>query len=156
MLSVFQLLEGGGDSDVRKRRRRQTQDFLQPYIAAKLDLLPETFVLGDEKSYNSYYNKPLPGQQQYRTFIMAELKDRDSVSHYKLNSLLKAADEDISREEILKTAETLKTLLYFLSLHLALVLTLMISYSGLQFCSCELCWSRDERRTEKARVEEKK
>lgn len=75
MLSVFQLLEGGGDSDVRKRRRRQTQEFLRPYIAAKLDYLPETFVLGDEKTYNSYYNKPLPGQQQYRTFIMAELKD---------------------------------------------------------------------------------
>lgn len=88
MLSVFQLLEGGGDSDVRKRRRRQTQEFLRPYIAAKLDYLPETFVLGDEKTYNSYYNKPLPGQQQYRTFIMAELKDRDSVSQTHTHTVL--------------------------------------------------------------------
>ncbi|XP_056606922.1 protein tyrosine phosphatase receptor type Fa isoform X8 [Triplophysa dalaica] len=91
-MDLDELLEGGGDSDVRKRRRRQTQDFLQPYIAAKLDLLPETFVLGDEKSYNSYYNKPLPGQQQYRTFIMAELKDRDSmftVSPYSESMMVK-------------------------------------------------------------------
>uniref|UniRef100_A0A672MBG1 Receptor-type tyrosine-protein phosphatase F n=1 Tax=Sinocyclocheilus grahami TaxID=75366 RepID=A0A672MBG1_SINGR len=64
---------------VRKRRRRQTQDFLRPYIAAKLEFLPETFVLGDEKTYKGFYNKPLPGQQQYRTFIMAALKDRDSM-----------------------------------------------------------------------------
>uniref|UniRef100_A0A8C1JSC3 Receptor-type tyrosine-protein phosphatase F n=1 Tax=Cyprinus carpio TaxID=7962 RepID=A0A8C1JSC3_CYPCA len=59
--------------------RRQTQDFLRPYIAAKLENLPETFVLGDEKIYIGFYNKPLPGQQQYRTFILAALKDRDSV-----------------------------------------------------------------------------
>uniref|UniRef100_A0A8C1JSB4 Receptor-type tyrosine-protein phosphatase F n=1 Tax=Cyprinus carpio TaxID=7962 RepID=A0A8C1JSB4_CYPCA len=59
---------------------RQTQDFLRPYIAAKLENLPETFVLGDEKIYIGFYNKPLPGQQQYRTFILAALKDRDSVS----------------------------------------------------------------------------
>ncbi|XP_057194003.1 protein tyrosine phosphatase receptor type Fa isoform X3 [Triplophysa rosa] len=91
-MDLDELLEGGGDSDVRKRRRRQTQDFLRPYIAAKLDYLPETFVLGDEKSYNSYYNKPLPGQQQYRTFIMAELKDRDSmftVSPYSESMMVK-------------------------------------------------------------------
>lgn len=78
---IYQLLGSNGDSDVRKRRRRrQTQDFLQPYIAAKMENLPETFVLGDEKTYNGFFNKALPGQQQYRTFILAALKDRESVS----------------------------------------------------------------------------
>ncbi|XP_052454895.1 receptor-type tyrosine-protein phosphatase F isoform X2 [Carassius gibelio] len=78
-MDLDELLGSNGDSGVRKRRRRQTQDFLRPYIAAKLENLPETFVLGDEKSYSGFYNKPLPGQQQYRTFILAALKDRDSM-----------------------------------------------------------------------------
>ncbi|XP_016092990.1 receptor-type tyrosine-protein phosphatase F-like [Sinocyclocheilus grahami] len=78
-MDLDELLGSNGDSGVRKRRRRQTQDFLRPYIAAKLEFLPETFVLGDEKTYKGFYNKPLPGQQQYRTFIMAALKDRDSM-----------------------------------------------------------------------------
>uniref|UniRef100_A0A8D3D0W4 Receptor-type tyrosine-protein phosphatase F n=1 Tax=Scophthalmus maximus TaxID=52904 RepID=A0A8D3D0W4_SCOMX len=71
--------EAGADSNL-KRKRRQSQDFLQPYIAAKLDALPEIFTLGDEKRYNGYYNKPLPGQQQYRCFVLADLRDHESVS----------------------------------------------------------------------------
>uniref|UniRef100_A0A8C1MK41 Receptor-type tyrosine-protein phosphatase F n=1 Tax=Cyprinus carpio TaxID=7962 RepID=A0A8C1MK41_CYPCA len=78
-MDLDELLGSNGDSGVRKRRRRQTQDFLRPYIAAKLEFLPETFVLGDEKTYTGFYNKPLPGQQQYRTFILAALKDRDTM-----------------------------------------------------------------------------
>uniref|UniRef100_A0A673J934 Receptor-type tyrosine-protein phosphatase F n=1 Tax=Sinocyclocheilus rhinocerous TaxID=307959 RepID=A0A673J934_9TELE len=78
-MDLDELLGSNGDSGVRKRRRRQTQDFLRPYIAAKLENLPETFVLGDEKTYSGFHNKPLPGQQQYRTFILAALKDRDSM-----------------------------------------------------------------------------
>ncbi|XP_051567313.1 protein tyrosine phosphatase receptor type Fa isoform X3 [Myxocyprinus asiaticus] len=77
-MDLDELLEGSRDSDVR-RRKRQAQDVLRPYIAAKLEDLPETFVLGDEKTYNGFYNKPLPGQQQYRTFVLAALKDRDSM-----------------------------------------------------------------------------
>lgn len=79
MSSLEQLLEddaGGG----LQRKRRQSQDFLQPYIAAKLDALPATFTLGDEKKYNGYYNKPLPGQQQYLCFVLADLLDHESVS----------------------------------------------------------------------------
>lgn len=53
---------------------------MQPYIAAKMDALPEIFTLGDEKKYNGYYNKPLPGQQQYRCFVLADLVDHESVS----------------------------------------------------------------------------
>ncbi|XP_041791187.1 protein tyrosine phosphatase receptor type Fa isoform X2 [Chelmon rostratus] len=76
-MDIYELLEAGADSSLQ-RKRRQSQDFLQPYIAAKLETLPEIFTLGDEKKYNDYYNKPLPGQQQYRCFVLADLKDHES------------------------------------------------------------------------------
>lgn len=76
---LWQLLEAGADSGLQ-RKRRQSQDFLQPYIAAKLDALPEIFTLGDEKKYSGYFNKPLPGQQQYRCFVLADLTDHEAVS----------------------------------------------------------------------------
>lgn len=74
-----QLLEPGADSSLQ-RKRRQSQDFLQPHIAAKMSTLPAIFTLGDEKKYNGYYNKPLSGQQQYLCFVLAELMDNESVS----------------------------------------------------------------------------
>ncbi|CDQ93072.1 unnamed protein product [Oncorhynchus mykiss] len=43
-----------------------------------MDNLPDTFTLGDEKKYNGFYNKPLPGQQQYLCFVLAALKDHES------------------------------------------------------------------------------
>uniref|UniRef100_A0A668AAB8 Receptor-type tyrosine-protein phosphatase F n=1 Tax=Myripristis murdjan TaxID=586833 RepID=A0A668AAB8_9TELE len=52
------------------RRRRQLES-PRPYIAAKLESLPATFTLGDEKRYNGFYNKPLPGHQQYLCFVLA-------------------------------------------------------------------------------------
>nr|XP_057930094.1 protein tyrosine phosphatase receptor type Fa isoform X8 [Doryrhamphus excisus] len=61
-----------------QRKRRQSTDFLQPYITAKLDSLPEIFTLGDEHQYHGFHNKPLPGQQQYRCFVLAELVDDES------------------------------------------------------------------------------
>ncbi|XP_041913370.1 protein tyrosine phosphatase receptor type Fa [Alosa sapidissima] len=61
-----------------RRRRRSTQDFLRPYIAAKLESLPDTFTLGDEKRYNGFLNKPLPGDQTYRCFVLAALGESDS------------------------------------------------------------------------------
>ncbi len=75
----WQLLEAGADSSLQ-RKKRQNQDFLQPYVAAKLDTLPEIFTLGDGKKCNGYHNKPLPGQQQYRCFVLADLTDHESVS----------------------------------------------------------------------------
>lgn len=74
-----QLLEAGADSSLQ-RKRRQSQDFLQPYIAAKMSSLPAIFTLGDEKKYNGYYNRALSGQQQYLCFVLAELMDSESVS----------------------------------------------------------------------------
>ncbi|XP_054871994.1 protein tyrosine phosphatase receptor type Fa isoform X24 [Amphiprion ocellaris] len=76
-MDIHELLEADADSSLQ-RKKRQSQDFLQPYIAAKLDALPEIFTLGDEKKYSGYYNKPLPGQQQYRCFVLADLADHES------------------------------------------------------------------------------
>ncbi|XP_042273047.1 protein tyrosine phosphatase receptor type Fa isoform X11 [Thunnus maccoyii] len=76
-MDIHELLEAGADRSLQ-RKKRQSQDFLQPYIAAKLDALPDVFTLGDEKKYNGYYNKPLPGQQQYRCFVLADLTDHES------------------------------------------------------------------------------
>ncbi|XP_056233807.1 protein tyrosine phosphatase receptor type Fa isoform X3 [Seriola aureovittata] len=76
-MDINELLEAGANSSVQ-RKRRQSQDFLQPYITAKLEVLPEIFTLGDEKKYNGYYNKPLPGQQHYRCFVLADLMDDEA------------------------------------------------------------------------------
>ncbi|KAM6948915.1 receptor-type tyrosine-protein phosphatase F [Aplochiton taeniatus] len=62
------------------RRRRRTADSQRPYIAAKLDSLPSTFTLGDEKPYNGFYNKPLPDHQQYLCFVLAALKEQEQES----------------------------------------------------------------------------
>ncbi|XP_058493860.1 protein tyrosine phosphatase receptor type Fa isoform X5 [Solea solea] len=76
-MDIHELLETGADSSLQ-RRRRQSQDFLRPYIAAKVDALPDVFTLGDERKYNGYYNKALVGQQQYRCFVLADLTDHES------------------------------------------------------------------------------
>ncbi|XP_029285277.1 protein tyrosine phosphatase receptor type Fa [Cottoperca gobio] len=76
-MDIQELLEPAADSSLQ-RKKRQSQNFLQPYIAAKLDTLPEIFTLGDEKKYNGYYNKPLPGQQEYRCFVLADLTEHES------------------------------------------------------------------------------
>uniref|UniRef100_A0A8C7VVU7 Receptor-type tyrosine-protein phosphatase F n=1 Tax=Oncorhynchus mykiss TaxID=8022 RepID=A0A8C7VVU7_ONCMY len=74
-MDLDELLEASSDQSLK---RRQTQEFLRPYIAAKMDALPDTFPLGDEKKYNGFYNKPLPGQQQYLCFVLAALKGHES------------------------------------------------------------------------------
>uniref|UniRef100_A0A671X4W5 Receptor-type tyrosine-protein phosphatase F n=1 Tax=Sparus aurata TaxID=8175 RepID=A0A671X4W5_SPAAU len=63
-----------------KIRRIHDSERVLPYIAAKLDTLPELFTLGDEKKYNDYYNKPLLGQQQYCCSVLADLMEHKSVS----------------------------------------------------------------------------
>ncbi|XP_075997689.1 protein tyrosine phosphatase receptor type Fa isoform X2 [Genypterus blacodes] len=78
-MDIDELLEVDADNSLQ-RQRRQSQDFLSPYIAAKMDTLPEIFTLGDEENYNGYYNKPLRGQQQYQCFVLADLKNHESRS----------------------------------------------------------------------------
>ncbi|XP_064186710.1 protein tyrosine phosphatase receptor type Fa isoform X13 [Anguilla rostrata] len=79
-MDLDDLLEASENPGLRRRRRRrrQAESPLKPYIAAKLETLPGTFTLGDEKKYNGFYNKPLTSQQEYRCFVMAALKDQDS------------------------------------------------------------------------------
>ncbi|XP_051929770.1 protein tyrosine phosphatase receptor type Fa isoform X4 [Hippocampus zosterae] len=67
-----------GEYDARRKRRQPESNFLQPYVAARLDSLPEVFTLGDGHDYHGFRNKELPGQQQYRCFVLAELTERES------------------------------------------------------------------------------
>uniref|UniRef100_A0A6Q2XVC8 Receptor-type tyrosine-protein phosphatase F n=1 Tax=Esox lucius TaxID=8010 RepID=A0A6Q2XVC8_ESOLU len=80
-MDLDELLESGEGPVLRRRRQVEST---RPYIAAKLSSLPTTFTLGDEKRYNGFYNRPLPGQQQYLAFILAALKeqDQDNTSPY--------------------------------------------------------------------------
>uniref|UniRef100_A0A3B4YIB7 Receptor-type tyrosine-protein phosphatase F n=1 Tax=Seriola lalandi dorsalis TaxID=1841481 RepID=A0A3B4YIB7_SERLL len=66
-------------------RRRRHLDSSKPYIAAKLASLPTTFILGDEKRYNGFYNKPLTSPQEYLCFVLAVLRSEgttDSTTNY--------------------------------------------------------------------------
>lgn len=72
----LQILEADADNS----GQTHSQDFLQPFIVAKMAVLPEIFMLADEKKYNGYYNRPLPILQQFRCFVLADLKDLESVS----------------------------------------------------------------------------
>ncbi|XP_033869463.1 receptor-type tyrosine-protein phosphatase F-like isoform X10 [Acipenser ruthenus] len=74
-LELDNLLEA---SENPRRHSRQTE-VLKPYIAAKLDSLPDTFTLGDEKYYNGFYNKLLPGEQKYLCFVLAALEDKNTT-----------------------------------------------------------------------------
>ncbi|XP_074524005.1 protein tyrosine phosphatase receptor type Fa isoform X2 [Halichoeres trimaculatus] len=76
-MDIGELLESGTNSSLQSVYR-QSQNVLQPYITAKLDYLPETFTLGDEKKYNGYYNRLLTGQQLYRFLVLADLTEQDS------------------------------------------------------------------------------
>uniref|UniRef100_A0A8D0EYI9 Receptor-type tyrosine-protein phosphatase F n=1 Tax=Strix occidentalis caurina TaxID=311401 RepID=A0A8D0EYI9_STROC len=62
----------------QSRRQRRQADRLKPYIAAQVDVLPETFTLGDEKNYKGFYNKPLSQDLSYRCFVLASLEDGDT------------------------------------------------------------------------------
>uniref|UniRef100_A0A8B9N6N2 Receptor-type tyrosine-protein phosphatase F n=1 Tax=Accipiter nisus TaxID=211598 RepID=A0A8B9N6N2_9AVES len=71
------LLEAISQGSQSRRQRRQA-DRLKPYIAAQVDVLPETFTLGDEKNYKGFYNKPLSQDLSYRCFVLASLEDGDT------------------------------------------------------------------------------
>ncbi|XP_067385006.1 receptor-type tyrosine-protein phosphatase F isoform X5 [Channa argus] len=65
-------------------RRKRHLDSSKPYIAAKLASLPTSFILGDEKRYNGFYNKPLTSQQEYLCFVLAVLRNEgtDNTANY--------------------------------------------------------------------------
>uniref|UniRef100_A0A8C5WQ90 Receptor-type tyrosine-protein phosphatase F n=1 Tax=Laticauda laticaudata TaxID=8630 RepID=A0A8C5WQ90_LATLA len=64
-----------------KRRQRRQAERLKPYIAAQVEELPETFVLGDEKNYKGFFNKPLSEDLSYRCFVLASLEDGDTKKY---------------------------------------------------------------------------
>ncbi|KAM9797060.1 protein tyrosine phosphatase receptor type Fa isoform 1-T1 [Syngnathus typhle] len=74
-VDLQELLES--DDDAQRKRRHLESEFLWPYVAAKLDSLPEIFTLGDGHEYHGFRNKALTGQQQYRCFVLAELTDHE-------------------------------------------------------------------------------
>ncbi|XP_060762520.1 receptor-type tyrosine-protein phosphatase F isoform X4 [Neoarius graeffei] len=75
-MELDELLEVGKVFPARHRRRRSYTEIPRPYIAAKLENLPKMFTLGDEREYNGFYNRPVPSNQQYQCFVMAEMKEQ--------------------------------------------------------------------------------
>ncbi|XP_067310152.1 receptor-type tyrosine-protein phosphatase F isoform X8 [Pseudorasbora parva] len=76
-MELDELLESTEGTPLRRRRHTDT---VRPYIAAKLTSLPDSFTLGDEKTYHGFFNRPLSNNQNYQCFVMAELKDQYPVT----------------------------------------------------------------------------
>ncbi|XP_026562780.1 receptor-type tyrosine-protein phosphatase F isoform X2 [Pseudonaja textilis] len=79
-MELDQLLEAINQGSIERRQRRQAER-LKPYIAAQVEELPETFVLGDEKNYKGFFNKPLSEDLSYRCFVLASLEDGDTKKY---------------------------------------------------------------------------
>ncbi|XP_034270754.1 receptor-type tyrosine-protein phosphatase F isoform X7 [Pantherophis guttatus] len=79
-MELDQLLEAINQGATERRQRRQAER-LKPYIAAQVEELPETFVLGDEKNYKGFFNKPLSEDLSYRCFVLASLEDGDTKKY---------------------------------------------------------------------------
>uniref|UniRef100_A0A8D0DYK3 Receptor-type tyrosine-protein phosphatase F n=1 Tax=Salvator merianae TaxID=96440 RepID=A0A8D0DYK3_SALMN len=79
-MELDQLLEAINQGASNRRQRRQTEQ-PKPYIAAQMEKLPDVFVLGDEKIYEGFYNKPLSEDLSYRCFVLASLEDGDAKKY---------------------------------------------------------------------------
>ncbi|XP_062961731.1 receptor-type tyrosine-protein phosphatase F isoform X5 [Cynocephalus volans] len=80
-LELDELLEAIEQDGEERRRRRQAEQ-LKPYVAAQVDVLPETFTLGDKKSYRGFYNRPLSPDLSYQCFVLASLKEPVDQKRY--------------------------------------------------------------------------
>ncbi|XP_045440666.1 receptor-type tyrosine-protein phosphatase F isoform X3 [Pipistrellus kuhlii] len=80
-LELDELLEAIEQGSGGRRRRRQAER-LKPYVAARVDVLPETFTLGDKKSYQGFYNPPLSPDLSYQCFVLASLKEPVDQKRY--------------------------------------------------------------------------
>ncbi|XP_075853560.1 receptor-type tyrosine-protein phosphatase F isoform X14 [Microcebus murinus] len=80
-LELDELLEAIEQGSTERRRRRQAER-LKPYVAAQVDVLPETFTLGDKKSYGGFYNRPLSPDLSYQCFVLASLKEPVDQKRY--------------------------------------------------------------------------
>ncbi|XP_035107010.2 receptor-type tyrosine-protein phosphatase F isoform X31 [Callithrix jacchus] len=81
-LELDELLEAIEQGGEERRRRRRQADRLKPYVAAQLDVLPETFTLGDKKNYRGFYNRPLSPDLSYQCFVLASLKEPVDQKRY--------------------------------------------------------------------------
>nr|XP_020770453.1 receptor-type tyrosine-protein phosphatase F isoform X10 [Odocoileus virginianus texanus] len=86
-LELDELLEAieQGSAERRRRqveRRRRQAERLKPYVAAQVDVLPETFTLGDKKNYEGFYNRPLSPGLSYQCFVLASLKEPVDQKRY--------------------------------------------------------------------------
>ncbi|XP_029473569.1 receptor-type tyrosine-protein phosphatase F isoform X2 [Rhinatrema bivittatum] len=79
-MELDEILEAINQGSQHRRQRRQL-DKMKPYIAAQLDVLPETFTLGDDKDYSGFHNKPLSAEFSYHCFVLASLEDRDTKKY---------------------------------------------------------------------------
>ncbi|XP_023487556.2 receptor-type tyrosine-protein phosphatase F isoform X29 [Equus caballus] len=80
-LELDELLEAI-EQGVGERRRRRQAERLKPYVAAQVDVLPETFTLGDKKTYQGFYNRPLSPDLSYQCFVLASLKEPVDQKRY--------------------------------------------------------------------------
>ncbi|XP_036842477.1 receptor-type tyrosine-protein phosphatase F isoform X8 [Oncorhynchus mykiss] len=132
-MDLEELLESGEGPVLRRRRQVEPT---RPYIAAKLPSLPATFTLGDEKNYNGFYNRPLPGHQRYLAFILAALKeqDTDNSDKHRRFSASPYSDPIHVSPDVSRTAEQ-PEMLWVLGPVLAVVLIIVIVIAILLFKS---------------------
>ncbi|XP_028748973.1 receptor-type tyrosine-protein phosphatase F isoform X12 [Peromyscus leucopus] len=81
-LELDELLEAIEQGGEEQRRRRRQAERLKPYVAAQVDELPDTFTLGDKKSYQGFYNRPLSPDLSYQCFVLAALKEPTDQKRY--------------------------------------------------------------------------
>ncbi|XP_019064738.1 receptor-type tyrosine-protein phosphatase F isoform X19 [Fukomys damarensis] len=81
-LELDELLEAIEQRGESPQRRRRQADQLKPYVAAQMDVLPDTFTLGDKKTYQGFYNQPLSPDLSYQCFVLASLKEPVDQKRY--------------------------------------------------------------------------
>ncbi|XP_075037786.1 receptor-type tyrosine-protein phosphatase F isoform X17 [Mixophyes fleayi] len=77
-MELEQILEAINQGSRRQRRQASRN---KPYIAARVNSLPESFTLGDNKEYNGFLNKPLNAELSYTCFVLAALEDGDTKKY---------------------------------------------------------------------------
>ncbi|XP_071216915.1 receptor-type tyrosine-protein phosphatase F isoform X7 [Salvelinus alpinus] len=130
-MDLEELLESGEGPVLRRRRQVEPT---RPYIAAKLPSLPATFTLGDEKNYNGFYNRPLPGHQHYQAFVLAALKEQeeDNSDKHRTFSASPYSDPIQVSPNVSRTVEQ-PEMLWVLGPVLAVVLIIVIVIAILLF-----------------------
>uniref|UniRef100_A0A674JSE6 Receptor-type tyrosine-protein phosphatase F n=1 Tax=Terrapene triunguis TaxID=2587831 RepID=A0A674JSE6_9SAUR len=135
-MELDQLLEAISQGSLGRRQRRQA-DRLKPYIAAQVDMLPETFTLGDEKTYKGFYNKPLSEDLSYRCFVLASLEDgetkRYAASPYSDEIVMSSAKQQDEPEMLWVMGPVLAVILIIIIVIAILLFKRLKANDGLSF-----------------------